>query len=90
MHCLVTGPAGFIGSHLCEHLLQAGHSVVGIDVFIPYYPRSIKESNLRALHSQPGFTFQELDLRGERAKNIVLSAVVDQTERNARALRMAQ
>ena len=35
--CLVTGSAGFIGSHLCEHLVRDGHSVVGVDAFIPYY-----------------------------------------------------
>ena len=42
MKCLVTGAAGFIGSHLCERLLQAGHAVVGVDAFIPYYPRLLK------------------------------------------------
>ena len=40
---LVTGAAGFIGSHLSEQLLAEGHSVVGVDAFIPYYPRPIKE-----------------------------------------------
>ena len=45
MICVVTGAAGFIGSHLCERLLQAGHSVRGLDAFIPYYPRIVKESN---------------------------------------------
>ena len=44
MNCLVTGAAGFIGSHLCERLLQLGHRVVGVDAFIPYYPRPIKEA----------------------------------------------
>ena len=44
MRCLVTGAAGFIGSHLCEHLLEAGHDVVGVDAFIPYYPREFKDS----------------------------------------------
>lgn len=63
MKCLVTGAAGFIGSQLCEHLLRAGHSVVGVDAFIPYYPRPIKEANLAALRSQAGFAFHELDLR---------------------------
>ena len=46
MKCLVTGAAGFIGSHLCERLLQNGHEVVGLDAFVPLYDRSIKEINL--------------------------------------------
>src|SRR5262249_44490618 len=63
MRCLVTGAAGFIGSHLCERLLHAGHPVVGIDAFIPYYPRAIKEANLAEARSHHLFTFHELDLR---------------------------
>ncbi len=63
MKCLVTGAAGFIGSHLCERLLQAGHTVVGVDAFIPYYPRALKEANLASVRGQRGFTFHELDLR---------------------------
>ena len=62
MRCLVTGVAGFIGSHLAERLLADGHEVCGIDNFLNYYPRSIKEGNLRALRSQPGFTFVEGNL----------------------------
>lgn len=63
MRCLVTGAAGFIGSHLCEQLLAEGHEVVGLDGFIPYYPRPLKEANLASLLHQPRFTFHELDLR---------------------------
>jgi nucleoside-diphosphate-sugar epimerase len=63
MRCLVTGAAGFIGSHLCEHLLEAGHDVVGIDAFIPYYPREFKEANLVGLRKTPRFQFHETDLR---------------------------
>jgi nucleoside-diphosphate-sugar epimerase len=63
MKCLVTGAAGFIGSHLCEELLRRGHGVVGIDGFIPYYPRAAKEANLAGLLGQPGFSFHEIDLR---------------------------
>lgn len=61
--CLVTGAAGFIGSHLCEQLLARGHTVIGVDTFIPYYPRALKESNLASFRESPGFTFHEVDLR---------------------------
>lgn len=63
MRYLITGVAGFIGSHLAERLLDAGHSVVGLDSFVPYYPRPIKERNLRALDGRAGYTFHEADLR---------------------------
>jgi nucleoside-diphosphate-sugar epimerase len=63
MRCVVTGAAGFIGSHLCESLLQAGHDVVGLDAFIDYYPRSVKEQNLAAALDAPRFRFARLDLR---------------------------
>jgi len=43
---VVTGAAGFIGSHLCERLLTLGHKVVGIDSFTDYYGRARKEQNL--------------------------------------------
>ncbi len=65
MKCLVTGAAGFIGSHLCERLLRDGHEVVGLDAFIPYYPRPLKEANLAAFSAQPGFRFHALDLRSD-------------------------
>jgi len=61
--CLVTGAAGFIGSHLCEALLARGHDVVGLDSFVPYYPREVKEYNLAELLKNPGFSFHETDMR---------------------------
>jgi nucleoside-diphosphate-sugar epimerase len=63
MKCLVTGAGGFIGSHLCERLLHDGHQVVGLDAFIPYYPRVLKENNLAGARRHAGFTFQAIDLR---------------------------
>lgn len=66
--CMVTGAAGFIGSHLSEALTARGVEVVGVDTFIPYYPRPIKEANLAVLRARPNFHFHEVDLRaGELA-----------------------
>src|ERR1700680_3363078 len=62
MRCLVTGVAGFIGSHLAERLLADGHEVCGIDAFIDYYPRQVKEHNLEGLRSWKNFTFVEGNL----------------------------
>ncbi|MBF9237916.1 GDP-mannose 4,6-dehydratase [Hymenobacter sp. BT683] len=60
---LVTGCAGFIGSHLCERLLAEGYGVVGLDNFDPFYSRRAKAENLALLQFHPHFSFFELDLR---------------------------
>lgn len=59
---LVTGAAGFIGSHLCESLLEQGHTVYGIDNFDPFYDRKIKERNIEGFRNHERFGFFELDL----------------------------
>jgi UDP-glucose 4-epimerase len=56
---LVTGAAGFIGSHLSERLVDGGIPVTGIDCFTDYYPRERKERNLARLRKSPGFTLVE-------------------------------
>ena len=61
--CVVTGAAGFIGSHLVDRLLADGHAVTGVDCFTDYYPRPIKERNLESARQHPAFTFVEADLR---------------------------
>jgi nucleoside-diphosphate-sugar epimerase len=65
MHCLVTGAAGFIGSHLAERLVAEGHTVAGIDCFTPYYPRSVKDANLAMLRDHAAFRFHDCDLASD-------------------------
>ena len=60
--CLVTGVAGFIGSHLAEALVARGYHVIGIDAFVDFYPRSIKERNLNSLLGMEAFQLIEADL----------------------------
>lgn len=60
---LITGAAGFIGSHLAERLLARGDQVAGLDNFDPFYPREAKERNLRGAQAHAAFTFVEGDLR---------------------------
>ena len=65
MRIMVTGAAGFIGSHLAERLAQDGHEVVGVDCFTDYYSRDLKELNARELRAA-GCTWNEnyLDSHG--------------------------
>jgi UDP-glucuronate 4-epimerase len=61
-HVVVTGVAGFIGSHLAEALVDRGHQVVGIDCFTPAYPPAEKRRNLERLLPHPAFRLVEGDL----------------------------
>jgi UDP-glucose 4-epimerase len=63
MKALVTGTAGFIGSHLTAGLLDRGSAVVGIDSFTDYYPRAMKEANLAVNADRPGFRFVETSIQ---------------------------
>ncbi len=72
MNFLVTGGAGFIGSHVCERLLQSGHAVWALDDLNPFYSPAIKERNLREIEAlgKP-FTF----IRGDLADITALKAL---------------
>ena len=62
MTVLVTGAAGFIGMHVAERLLQAGHRVVGIDNLNDYYDPALKQARLEQLARHEAFTFQRCDI----------------------------
>ena len=62
MRILLTGSAGFIGSHLAERLCARGDQVVGLDNFDAFYPRAVKERNLAGLRARPEFRFIEGDI----------------------------
>jgi UDP-glucuronate 4-epimerase len=67
MKIVVTGAAGFIGSHTCERLVARGHDVVGIDAFDSYlYPADVKRANAAELAKLTGFRLIEADIRDEQ------------------------
>ena len=63
-NCLVTGVAGFIGSHLARRLLAGGCQVTGIDCFTDYYDRTIKENNVADLLKNSSFRLISKDVTG--------------------------
>jgi nucleoside-diphosphate-sugar epimerase len=74
MRALISGVAGFIGSHLAEALIREGHEVQGIDAFIGNYDRSVKERNLAPLREQAAFRFLEADLAAADLGSLVAQA----------------
>ncbi len=73
--CLITGVAGFIGSHLAERLLREGYELIGIDSFVDNYPKHIKENNIKGLLQSSKFKFVEASIG-----DINLSEIVDQVD----------
>jgi len=71
MKCLVTGAAGFIGSHLCRRLLKDGFSVIGIDSFADFYPKWIKEKNIQDITRDSRFELISSDLESTDIENIL-------------------
>jgi nucleoside-diphosphate-sugar epimerase len=76
MNCIVTGAAGFIGSHLCEELLRRGHKVTGLDAFIPHYPQVVKHRNLLDLLRHPNLRFYRVDLRTDPIDELLAGAEI--------------
>lgn len=71
MNSLVTGCAGFIGSHLTERLLDLGHRIIGVDCFTDYYPRSIKEKNIENSLKNRNFRFIQENILDINLKDIL-------------------
>ena len=71
MIVLVTGAAGFVGSHLSERLIREGIEVTGVDSFLDYYPKGIKDNNLRKLVGNPRFKFIEENILKLNLKEIL-------------------
>ncbi|CAH2394842.1 NAD-dependent epimerase/dehydratase family protein [Mesorhizobium ventifaucium] len=67
MPVLVTGAAGFIGSHVCNHLLSRGEAVVGVDNMNDYYDLGLKKGRLARLQPHKDFSFHQIEIAKEGA-----------------------
>jgi UDP-glucuronate 4-epimerase len=74
MTILITGAAGFIGSHLSEHFVRLGHLVLGIDNFDPFYPAKFKQLNLSELEGNKNFQFYKADIRDKESLNKIFTS----------------
>lgn len=77
LNIIVTGGAGFIGSHLIDRLLAEGHTVTNIDNFDPFYDESIKRENIKGHLEYYDYTLHEVDIRDKEALD---KAIRDGTE----------
>ncbi|MGN6340311.1 MAG: SDR family NAD(P)-dependent oxidoreductase [Ginsengibacter sp.] len=74
MKILITGAAGFIGSHTCESLIKNGNSIIGVDNFDSFYSYKLKELNLEQLNQNSNFRFYKADIRDDKALNQIFSS----------------
>ena len=77
MKALITGAAGFIGSHLCERLLADGWTVVGVDNFNDFYDPQIKRRNISEYLKNKNFQLVEADIRDDEAMGKIISEEVE-------------
>ena len=74
MNILVTGAAGFIGSHVCDYFISQGEVVIGIDNFDNFYSAEIKKLNLLQLQNKSTFQFYDADVRDNKSLNTIFSS----------------
>ncbi len=77
MKIVVTGGAGFIGSHLIDRLLSEGHSVINIDNFDSFYSEDVKRSNIKKHFDYENYRLHEIDIRDKSSLDKVISSDVE-------------